>query len=151
MNARNDGRLATTSGEVVSLNAGRQSRRLRTAVEAVLGNVFTEGNRIEVLKNGDEIFPVMLQAIDDAEQSIDFVTFVYWTGDIARRFAHALAQKALEGVSVRVILDGFGSLPMDTALIDEMRKGGVVVERFRPIVRWKFWECDHRTHRKILV
>lgn len=125
--------------------------RLRRAVEAVLGHSFVDGNDIRALRNGDEIFPAMLEAIEAAERSIDFVTFVYWTGDIARRFAHALAERARAGVRVRVILDGFGSLPMKDSLIEEMRTGGAVVERFRPVVRWKFWESDHRTHRKILV
>ncbi len=125
--------------------------RLRTAVESVLGHAFVDGNRIEVLRNGNEIFPAMLEAIERAERTIDFVTFVYWTGDIARRFAHALAERARAGVRVRVILDGFGSLPMSDELIEEMRTAGAVVERFRPVVRWKIWESDHRTHRKILV
>lgn len=124
---------------------------LRRAVEAVLGHSFVDGNRIEVLRNGKEIFPAMLDAIDEATKSIDFVTFVYWTGEIARKFSHALAARARAGVRVRVILDGFGSLPMDDSLVEEMRTAGAVVERFRPVVRWKIWESDHRTHRKILI
>lgn len=128
-----------------------RGEQLRVAVESVLGNIFTEGNTLKVLKNGEEIFPAMLEAVKEAEESIDFVTFVYWTGDIAREFAAALADRARAGVRVRVILDGFGSLPMDQALIDDMRAAGAVVERFRPIARWKFWESDHRTHRKVLV
>ncbi len=126
-------------------------RHVQRAVESVLGNVFVGGNQLRVLRNGNEIFPAMLAAIEEAERSIDFVTFVYWTGEIARRFASALAQKARNGVRVRVILDGFGSLPMRQELIEDMRAAGAVVERFRPIVRWKLWESDHRTHRKILV
>ncbi len=125
--------------------------KLRVAAESVLGNIFSDGNTIEVLKNGDEIFPAMLEAIRNAETSIDFVTFVYWTGEIAREFARAMAERARAGVRVRIILDGFGTLPMDQTLIDELRSAGAVVERFRPVVRWKFWESDHRTHRKVLV
>jgi cardiolipin synthase len=125
--------------------------RLQIAVESVLGNVFADGNHIEVLRNGDEIFPAMLAAIEQAKSSIDFVTFVYWTGEIADRFGHALAARASDGVLVRVVLDAFGSSPMEPSLIDDMREAGVLIERFRPVVRWKFWESDHRTHRKILV
>ncbi len=125
--------------------------RLRTAVESVLGNVFTEGNTVQVLRNGKEIFPAMLEAIRNAERSIDFVTFVYWKGSIATTFAEALSERARNGVRVRVVLDGFGSLPMKQATIEMMKGAGVIVERFRPVVRWKVWESDHRTHRKILV
>ena len=47
----------------------------------------TEGNRIDVLRNGDEIFPAMLDAIEQAEHTIDFLTFVYWEGEIGTEFA----------------------------------------------------------------
>ena len=58
------------------------TRRIRRTLEGVLGVPATEGNRIEVLRNGDEIFPAMLDAIAGAEHTIDFLTFVYWAGDI---------------------------------------------------------------------
>lgn len=125
--------------------------RLRMAVWASIGRFFEDGHEIKVLKNGDQIFPAMLDAIKQAKKSIDFVTFVYWTGGIAREFASTLAEKAREGIEVRVILDAFGSSAMRPELVREMTESGVRVERFRPIIRFKFWESDHRTHRKILV
>lgn len=108
-------------------------------------------NDLAVLRNGDEIFPAMLRAIDDASESIDFVTFVYWTGDIAERFARALADAARRGVRVRVVLDGVGSAPMSRDLVELMQDAGARVAWFRPPVRWRLWEQDHRTHRKIMV
>lgn len=126
-------------------------QRLRRAVEASVGSAADGGNSITALRNGVEIFPAMLDAIRNASHTIDFVTFVYWTGRVAEDFATALAERSLAGVRVRVILDAFGSRPMRRELIERMTAAGVMVERFRPIVRWKFWEADHRTHRKILV
>jgi len=127
------------------------STNLRTAIESSIGQPFIEGNSIKAMRNGVEIFPEMLRAIEEATRSIDCVTFIYWTGDIARAFAHALAGRAREGVNVRVILDDFGSRPMDDRLIASMTSAGVQVEKFRPVIRRKFWESDHRTHRKILI
>lgn len=127
------------------------STNLRTAIESSIGEPFIAGNSIKSMRNGIEIFPEMLQAIEGAMRSIDFVTFVYWTGGIARSFAETLARRARDGVKVRVILDGFGSRPMDDGLIASMTSAGIEVERFRPVVRAKFWESDHRTHRKILI
>ncbi len=132
-------------------DAGDAVNYFRHAVASVVGPVFTEGNSIEVLRNGREIFPSMLDAIRSATTSIDFVTFVYWTGDVARDFAAAFAERAQAGVRVRIILDGFGALPMDRDLIHHLEVSGAHVEIFRPVVRWKFWESDHRTHRKILI
>ena len=53
----------------------------------MIGVPATEGNRLDVLRNGDEIFPAMLDAIEDAEHTIDLLTFVYWDGEIGTEFA----------------------------------------------------------------
>lgn len=124
---------------------------LANKLETVLGTIFIPGNTVEVLRNGDEIFPAMLNAISEASESIDFVTFVYWQGEIAIKFANALSERAAAGVKVRVLLDAFGSYPMRTELIKLMQEQGVQVHRFRPIAHWKVWKLDNRTHRKILV
>lgn len=109
------------------------------------------GNEIEVLRNGDEIFPAMLAAIEGARQCVYFTTFVYWTGEIATRFARALADAAARGVDVRIILDAFGSHPMDPSLIEMMEQQGARVVRFRPMRRLRIWQSVHRTHRRVLV
>lgn len=124
---------------------------VQRVLDGVLGIPFTDGNRVEVLRNGVEIFPPMLEAIEAAEYRIELLTFVYWQGDIARKFAEALARKASEGVTVRVLLDAFGASEMRQDLLDRMKAAGVDVRWFRPKARWKIWEVDNRTHRKVLV
>lgn len=119
-------------------------------LETALGFPFTYGNRVEIYRNGDEIFPAMLRAIEAAERAINFATYVYWTGDIAGRFAETLARKAREGVATRVLLDAFGANKMSKDLIRTMRDAGVDVRWFRPLGA-RFWDFDKRTHRKLLV
>ena len=133
--------------------AGRtgDAQRLERVFERWLGVPFTPSNRVERLRNGCEIFPAMLAAIEGARSSVRLVTFVYWKGDIARRFAATLARRARAGVQVQVLLDAVGSLPMAPDLIQTMRRGGVDVRRFRPPLRSRFWRVDNRTHRKVLV
>ena len=130
-------------------------QQLRRRLEALLGIPATEGNDLTLLRNGDRIFPAMLEAIRGAERSIDFLTFVYWKGDIAAEFARALAERARSGVRVRVLLDAVGGRLIETDLIDHMADCGVVVEWFRrplwqgaPLSPFKH---NHRTHRKVLV
>ncbi len=125
--------------------------RYHRILENSLGIPFSENNSIQGLKNGDEIFPEMLKAIENAHKRIDFLTFVYWTGDIADKFANSLAKKAEEGVKVRVILDSFGASPMDEQLLNTMESSGVNIAWMRPVHRWKFWKIDNRTHRKVLI
>jgi cardiolipin synthase len=117
----------------------------------VLGVPATEGNRIDVLRNSDEIFPAMLDAIGEAEHTVDFLTFVYWAGDIGTVFARALAARARAGVRVRVLLDGFGARTIERGLIDLMVDEGVQVRWFRPLRRFRPAQFNHRTHRKVLI
>ncbi|HYW35425.1 MAG TPA: phospholipase D-like domain-containing protein [Balneolaceae bacterium] len=123
----------------------------RYVLENTLGIPFSEGNSVDVLINGDEIFPAMLEAIRNAEHRIDFLTFVYWTGEVAENFAQALAQKADEGLDVRVILDSYGAAFMPAELADLMIDSGVKLRWFRPISQWKVWKSDNRSHRKVLI
>ncbi|MEX2435351.1 MAG: phospholipase D-like domain-containing protein, partial [Balneolaceae bacterium] len=120
-------------------------------LEQSLGIPFTTGNKVTVLKNGKQIFPAMLDAISNSKERIEFLTFVYWKGDIAETFANALAEKAKEGVEVFVILDSFGAASMPPELCEMMENNGVQVEWFRPISNWKVWKVDNRTHRKVLI
>lgn len=121
------------------------------ALEETIGVPFTEGNSVTILKNGDEIFPAMLQAISEADDSISFLTFVYWKGEIADEFAKLFSKKAKEGIQVRVLLDSYGAFPMKEELVELMQSSGVQVVWFRPLSRWKVWKMDNRTHRKILI
>lgn len=125
--------------------------RFRRVMEGLLGVPATEGNRIDVLRNGDEIFPAMLAAIDEAEHTVDLTTYVYWTGDIAIRVAGALTERAGAGVRVRVLLDAIGAHVMDDSLIHQMEEGGCQVEWFRKPTDVKVWDAHNRTHRKVLV
>ncbi len=117
----------------------------------VLGVRFQPGHRIGVLRNGREIFPAMLDAIEQARHSIEVLFFVFWKGDIAERVCQALIERADAGVRVRVVLDGFGSTPMPARLKDRLNDSAVELRVFHPVPHWKFWGLDARTHRKILV
>jgi cardiolipin synthase len=127
------------------------SDNLRRTVEGVIGVPATEGNRIDVLRNGDEIFPAMLEAIGSARRTIDLLTFVYWDGKIGREFAHALADRAKAGARVRVLLDAFGARPIDQSMVEMMEHAGVTIRWFRPLHRFRPGQVNHRTHRKVMI
>ena len=112
---------------------------------------FTAGNELVALRNGDEIFPAMLEAIERARSTVDFLTFVYWTGDIAERFAETLQAAARRGVRTRVVLDSVGAHAIESRLVDGMRSAGVQVGWFRPVRFLHLGKASHRTHRKVLI
>jgi len=125
--------------------------RYRRALEGLIGVPATEGNQVDVLRNGDRIFPAILEAIRTATSTVDFLTFVYWEGSIGRDVAAALTERASAGVRVRVLLDAFGAYTMDKALVAGLEEAGAQVEWFRPVNKVRFWENNHRGHRKVLI
>ena len=54
----------------------------RRCLESALGVPFVGGNRVDVLVNGDRIFPAMIEAIESASQTIEFLTFMPGPGSV---------------------------------------------------------------------
>ena len=123
---------------------------LRT-MSHLLGPPLVGGNHVQELINGDEIFPPMLAAIRAARRTITFETFIYWSGDIGREFAEALAERAQAGVKVHVLVDWVGSLKMDDELLDLMEDAGVELHKYHPLHWYHLARMNNRTHRKLLV
>jgi cardiolipin synthase len=117
----------------------------------LLGPAILPGNTITDLENGDEIFPAMLQAIASAKKTVTFETYIYWDGEIGRKFADALSERARAGVDVNVTIDWAGSISMDEALLEQMKEAGVHVQRYRPLHWYNLGRMNNRTHRKLLV
>ncbi|SDM49507.1 phospholipase D-like domain-containing protein [Streptomyces wuyuanensis] len=126
-------------------------QRLRRRLERLIGVAATEGNELVPLRNGQEIFPAMLDAIRSAEHTVDMMTFVYWRGQIARDFAGVLADRARDGVRVRLLLDGFGAKEIEQDLLNAMHDAGVQVAWFRKPVWLSPFKQNHRCHRKALI
>lgn len=121
------------------------------ACEALTGAPVSQGNELEVLINGDKIFPAFLETIRGAQRTIDLETYVYWRGEIAIDVAEALCERASAGVEVNVILDAVGAAKMDRALVRRMREAGVSVAFFRPPKAYAIRRINKRTHRKLLI
>ncbi len=125
--------------------------QFRRAMGSLLGPAIVGGNRVQELLNGDEIFPSMLAAIRSAKKTITFETYIYWSGDIGREFATALAERAKAGVKVHVLLDWVGSAKIDDAFLQEMEAAGVEIRKFHKPHWYNLSRMNNRTHRKLLV
>ena len=121
------------------------------ATEALTGAPISWGNDVELLINGDAIFPAFLETITGAQKTVCLLTYVYWKGEIARDIAGALCERAKAGVECNVLLDAVGSFPMETDLLDQMSDAGVRVRRFRPVKPYAVRRLNNRTHRKICI
>lgn len=143
--------LAPQVNEPLAIDFGVDDPAFLRTIEHLLGPSYSEGNDVQPLRNGDEIFPAMLRGIREAQETINFETYVYWQGEIAIEFAEALAERAEAGVEVRVLLDAVGSARMDEALVAHMTEAGVVVRRFRTLRWYNLDRLNNRTHRKLLI
>jgi cardiolipin synthase len=120
-------------------------------MSVLLGPNLVDGNRIDTLLNGDQIFPSMLAAIREAKKTISFETYIYWSGDIGQKFADALAERARAGVKVHILVDWAGSQKMDDKMLKAMKDAGVEIEKYHPLHWYTLDRLNNRTHRKILV
>lgn len=112
---------------------------------------WTKRNRIKTFENGDGYFPPMLEAIEAAEKTITFETFVFKQGVVGRRFSLAFAAAARRGVEVRIVLDANGSRWVNEDDVATMRRAGVELHFYRPFRPLAPQRYNARTHRKTMV
>ena len=125
--------------------------QFQRSMGVLLGPPLVDGNRVDTLVNGREIFPAMLAAIKSARKTVTFETYIYWSGRIGKEFADALADRARSGVRVHVLVDWVGSSRMDSKYLDTMKKAGVEIEKYHPPRWYTLHKLNNRTHRKLLI
>jgi cardiolipin synthase len=135
--------------QITSSQAGRPA--FSSAMVAYTGASVVGGNRVEILLNGDEIFPAKLRAIRGARKTINYAQYVFEEGEASAHVAAALAERCRAGVKVNVLLDGVGSLLMPGEYVAWMRDAGCRVETYRPVNPFTIDRLNHRNHRRILV
>ena len=118
---------------------------------AYTGTTVVGGNRVQVLLNGEEIFPAKLALIRSARRTINYAQYVFEDGAPAKEVAQALAERCSAGITVNVLLDAVGALSMPAEYRDEMQKAGCNVESFRPLSPFAIDRVNYRNHRRILV
>ncbi len=115
------------------------------------GVPFLPDNQIDLLNNGDEFYPAMLDAISGAEASITIEAYIYWAGRIGQEFADALAERARAGVKVKILLDAVGSTSIGEEILKTLESGPCQLAWYNPIRLKTIGRFNHRTHRKSLI
>ncbi|NLA74388.1 MAG: cardiolipin synthase, partial [Deltaproteobacteria bacterium] len=125
---------------------------IANVADSITGIPLTSGNRIDILHNGDEVYPSMLDAIENAEKSLFLSTYIFKTDSTGVEFIDRLAAARKRGVDVRVIIDGIGeyySFPVAGWLL---KKQGIDFARYIPPSLFPpSIHINLRNHRKILV
>ena len=130
---------------------GVEESRHSAYIAALVGTALTRGNRYDVLTNGDQIFPAMLDAIRNAKRRISFETYIYDKGEVADQFTAALEEAAGRGVRVNLVVDSVGGSGMQADDIKRLEAAGCRIGKFHSLKWYNLEEVNYRTHRKILV
>jgi cardiolipin synthase len=122
-----------------------------STLSAYAGTTVVSGNRVEILLNGDEIFPAKLRIIKAARKSINYAQYVWEEGKPSEDIANALAERCRGGLPVNVLLDAVGAYSMPPEYRQRMVDAGCRVESFRPLGSFAVDKVNFRNHRRILV
>jgi cardiolipin synthase A/B len=136
-------------GAAISLPGADHLAELRKLADRVVSFPLVDGNRLTPLANGENAYPAMVAAIEEAGHSITLSTYIFDGDGVGRLFTAALKKAAERGVEVRVIVDALGEKYSRPTARRLLKGSGVKVGRFLPLRRG--WYLNLRNHRKILV
>ena len=125
--------------------------QFRREMGVLLGPGIIPGNKVTDLQNGEAIFPAMLEAIRGAQKTVTFETYIYWSGEIGKKFTEALQERARAGVTIKVMIDWAGSIKMEDSMLQGLKDAGIDVQQYRPLKWYNLGRLNNRTHRKLLV
>ncbi|SFE66541.1 cardiolipin synthase [Chitinophaga sp. CF118] len=113
-------------------------------------SVLSHNNRVELLLNGEEKFPAVMEALRAAKHHIHIEYYTFTSDDVGNAIAEILVEKLKEGIEVRFIYDDFGS--GDIGDIPELLEdNGAEVYSFSPVLINFYLNANYRNHRKIIV
>ncbi len=127
------------------------SEEFCSSIVGATGVPYLRGNRLDIFNNGDEFYPAMLSAIEQAQHSITVEAYIYWAGWTGEMFAKALSGKCREGVKVKILLDAIGSATIGDEILHILEAGGCQIAWCNPLRWYSLGRFNNRTHRKSLI
>jgi len=127
------------------------SQHFSTALSTIVGAPVEHGGTITMLNNGDQFVPALLDAIAHAERTINFAVYIWSEGAFSDQLLAALEKKQREGVTVRVLLDGLGSIKVPDEDFEPLVKAGGKIQKFRTPKLGKLTRFHRRNHRRAIV
>jgi cardiolipin synthase len=128
-----------------------ESDEFLTSIAGATGAPFVPGNSLQILNDGEEFYPAMLEDIARAEVSITMEAYIYWAGNIGMQFAEALSDRARAGVRVKILLDAIGSSDIGDEIVKILESAGCQIAWYNPVRWYTLGRVNNRTHRKSLI
>ena len=143
---------ATTPPELRLLELSIDDPAFQSSVEAFSGAPIIGNNRVDILLNGEQTFPALLEAVRSAKHTLTFEAFIFHEGKMADQLVDAFIERCKAGVKVLIVLDAHGSKGLPDRYLMALRNAGCsVVPDFRPRRAWNLEETNKRNHRRVMV
>lgn len=143
---------ASTPTPLTLPSIGLEDSAFRTSMEAFAGAPIIGDNRVDILLNGEQTFPALLDALRSARDSVTFEAYIFHEGKLADDIVEALADRCRAKVRVSMLLDAHGSKGLPERYIETLKKAGcTIVPDFRPLRPWSLERTNKRNHRRIVV
>ncbi|WP_437205632.1 cardiolipin synthase [Planctomicrobium sp. SH664] len=125
---------------------------LFSVVSKITSKPLLTGNSVKLLVGGEQAYPAMLQAIDEAVRSVSLCSYIFDNDRAGQEFAAALVRARQRGVEVRVLVDDVGSRYSKPPITRVLRAKGIQTSTFLPtrVPRLAFY-ANLRNHRKLMV
>jgi cardiolipin synthase A/B len=136
---------------MTAVEPGNAAQSVACAINRAAGGRPVPGNEVRLLIDGVDAYGAMLEVIRRATRWIHFENYIIRSDTAGWRFAELLAARAREGVHVRVLYDGLGSLATSRKYWRSLRAAGVEVRAFRPLQLIDLVPNFSRNHRKLVV
>lgn len=112
----------------------------------------TMHNEVQILINGNETFPAIFDAIEQAKHHIHIEYYIFEEGILGNKLKDLLIKKAREGIEVRMIYDDVGSWGLSKKYLNDLKAAGVEVCAFLPVRFPRLAQrLNYRNHRKIVI
>ncbi|MBW3543556.1 MAG: PLDc N-terminal domain-containing protein, partial [Planctomycetes bacterium] len=148
-----DGHLPEFPPEQVE-SRGRELRLAPLAHIAgeLTGAKVTYGNRVDLIPDQQRSLDVLEEAIREAQHSVHVEFYIWRTDEAGTRLRDRLIERARQGVEVRFLYDGFGSMLLSRSFLKPLKRAGAVVSPFTPgLTLWHLLTLNLRNHRKLVV
>ncbi|MBV7509661.1 cardiolipin synthase [Bacillus sp. sid0103] len=130
----------------------RKQRRLLELLQTISESPITTCNDIQIYNNGKATLTAIIEELEKAKDHIHMEYYIIRSDKIGKRIQQILIRKAKEGVKVRLLYDGLGSLELSKSFIQELKDANVEINVYSPITNAFFnKKLNYRNHRKIVI
>ena len=133
-------------------NRSHAERHLRYLTTTVTGLRPTNGNKLHILTDAQIAYPDIIHALKSAKKCIDLEFYIFRYDDFGKEIIEILKERSKNGIRVRLLVDGYGSIGFGAKAFRDLRQAGVYAQYFAPLITFfYFFKANYRDHRKMIV